>query len=242
MEYNPDTLPTASDPAGQCARCGRISNFQVLAVTPITRLADDRGRGRTVEQVAVLQCMGCHENSAALEAEINDQYGMQGVLWWPTHDLGLTADSAGVPQDVVDAYSEGVRCISVHAPNAAAAMLRTTIAHIVMNKGSEEAKAKRDLKAKINQMALEGTLWNGFGDAAHHVRELGNAGAHGEAFEPVSMEQATDLQNFVKELINFIYIQPHKRAQALRPTRRSPRQADAAGVTGTTPQGGAAQP
>jgi Domain of unknown function (DUF4145) len=93
-----------------------------------------------------------------IEAEIGDQYGMKGVLWWPTEHLGDLERVAGVPPEIVESYSEGVRCLGVQSPNAAAVMFRNAIAQIVENKGSEAAKKKNTLNARIKQMVQDRTL------------------------------------------------------------------------------------
>lgn len=241
---DPDTLPTASDLAGPCPRCGRVANFKLVHSEQLRFLGDRwTGRsgsgasapatrpveGRTVEQVSVISCMGCGEKSVVIEAEINDQYGMQGVSWWPTDHLAGLQQAAGLPQEIVEAYSEGVRCLGVQSPNAAAAMFRTTIAQIVQDKGSEAAKKAGTLDKAIKQMVADRALFEDFGDWAHHIRTTGNAGAHGEAFDPVTQEQAAELKVFIRELINFLYVQPARRAAARPATRKA-----APPVAGTT--------
>jgi hypothetical protein len=41
------------------------------------------------------------------------------------------------------------------------------------------------------------SLFDDFGDWAQHVRDTGNAGAHGEEFDPVTMGRAMELQVFI---------------------------------------------
>jgi hypothetical protein len=126
-----------------------------------------------------------------------------------------------VPTGVAGAYDEGVRCVAVEAPHAAVAMFRTALAHIVEDKGSEEARAKKDLYQRIEQMVTDRTLWESFGEWATHIRQTGNAGAHPEKFEPVSMDQAVDLQKFLRELMNFLYLQPARLASAMPTARKT---------------------
>lgn len=217
---NPDTLPTSGDPSGKCPRCGRICGFSEVRVEPLairlvvgqTPTAPERV---TVEQVTVLECQGCRRKVMVVEVRDKETSELAGVLWWPTDHLGDLERVAGVPRDIVTAYSEGVRCLAVQAPNAAVALFRTAIAQIVEEKGSATAKAEKDLFKRIEQMVQEKTLWDNFGTWAHHVRSTGNAGAHGEKFDPVTIEQAIELQRFIRELINFLYELRHR-----RPTRR----------------------
>lgn len=219
-EPNPDTLPTRQDLSGKCPRCGRVSNFTMANHEPLG-VRGTAPQVRATSQVTVIECMGCHGKSVVIEAEIGDQHGLRGVLWWPTDRLGDLERVAGVPAEIVDAYSEGVRCLSVRAPNAASAMFRTTIAQIVEDKGSAAAKAKDKLHERIIQMVQDKTLWDDFGDWAHHVRHTGNAGAHGEKFDPVTMDQATELKKFIREMINFLYEQPARRAAARPVTKKA---------------------
>lgn len=233
MATDPDALPTGANLRGKCPRCGVAANFRLVNHEPLRIVGTGRyvisgstgggshAEGRAVEQLSVIECMGCDEKSVVIEAEINDQYGLKGVLWWPTENLGDLVQAAGVPPEVIDAYSEGIRCLSVHAPNAAAAMFRTVIAQIVQSKGSEAAAKKRTLYDAINQMDADKTMWPDFGDWAHYVRDVGNAGAHGEKYEPVSVEQAAQLRVFIRELINFLYVQPARRAAAKAATKKA---------------------
>lgn len=217
VERNPDTLPTSLDPSGKCGRCGRVAQFtQVL--TQILRRQISFAARRVVERAVILECQGCKESTVVIEAL--DGGAATGLYWWPMPGFDVPAD-AGVPAEVADAYNEGSRCIAVEAPNAAVAMFRTAIAQVVAEKGSETAKAQRDLYSRIEKMAEEGALFRNFGDWAHHIRKVGNAGAHGEAFEPVTTDDATELQRFVGQLIDFLYVQPARLAAAMGPVRRT---------------------
>lgn len=233
MTSNPDTLPTSGDLSGKCPRCGRVSNFHLIRDEPLRFLNTGVTRrvgngpsesvpGRIIELVSVVGCMGCGAKSVVIEVEMDSRHGLQGVLWWPTNHLAdLDQYGASVPQEIVEAYGEGVRCLGVQAPNAAAAMFRTAIAQIVQDKGSTAAKAKSTLNAAIIQMVADRTLWDDFGDWAHHVRTTGNAGAHGEAFDAVEPEQASELAVFIREMINFLYVQPARRANAMPVTKKA---------------------
>jgi Domain of unknown function (DUF4145) len=211
IESNPDTLPNKSDPTGKCPRCARVANFAVVSSEGLRSGSIDNTRTHgTIEWVTVLECHGCHGKSLVVDLVDSFHGGglgfaCHGVMWWPTDNLGDIEQLAGVPKDIVAAYSEGVRCLAVQAPNAAVAMFRTAIAQIVEEKGSAAAKAKSSLFDRIEQMVQEKALWEGFGNWAHHVRKTGNAGAHGEKFDPVTLEQATDLQKFLRGLISFLY-------------------------------------
>jgi hypothetical protein len=172
----------------------------------------------------VLNCQGCRDSIIVVEKRLLRDTGLHdwkwtGTLWWPTPGSDGVDDS--VPAEVAGAFEEGVRCIGVQAPHAAVAMFRTSLAHIVEDKGSEEARAKKDLFHSVERMVEDRTLWDSFGTWASHIRTTGNAGAHPEKFEPVTMAQATDMQGFIRQLIEFLYIQPARLSAAMPVTRKS---------------------
>lgn len=69
-------------------------------------------------------------------------------------------------------------------------------------------------------MAREGALFSSFADWENHIRDIGNAGAHGEKSEPVTVEQASELRRSVGELIKFLYVQPAQLEAAMGPINR----------------------
>jgi hypothetical protein len=125
---------------------------------------------------------------------------------------------------VVQAYAEGLRCLSAGAPNGAVAMFRTAMTHIVADKGSAEAKRRGDLKAKVKQMVADGSIPVALGDWVHHVRLYGNAGVHPDLFGDVSLEEARDVSRLIVTLFDVLYVVPGNISR--RQTQRSARPLD----------------
>ncbi|MBJ7289409.1 DUF4145 domain-containing protein [Williamsia sp.] len=159
-----------------------------------------------------------YRNDLYLQSKIPTRY--QAVHWWPTPNTQFSLPDV-VPVEVQNPFDEGCRCAAVSAPNAAVAMFRNAIAAIVQIKGSDEANSKNTLFLTIQQMGTDGTLFNDFTEWAHHVRLTGNAGAHQEQFEDVTSEQASDLREFTRQLIEFLFVQPARRKNAMPTTRRA---------------------
>jgi len=210
-ERNPDTLPTSRDPSGTCPRCGRVSNF-----TPEQSL----NLRSSVESVTPLRCQDCRDAIIVVEAfgHLDGVSKWRGVHWWPKP--GHLEDAADVPTNLASAFQEGVRCVGVEAPHAAVAMFRNALSQIVQDKGSEEARKKRTLNDAVKQMADDRTLHDGFKEWADHVRTVGNAGAHQETWDEIPLEQAQELQDLVKHLIDTLYVQPAKLRRAMPATKR----------------------
>lgn len=221
---DPDTLPSSLDPSGRCPRCERISNFGVgtavrtVAVGPASTAPYD-------EQSVALICQGCGDSTIVIERRRNTYQRWSPVFWYPKP--GHLGDTTDVPKEIAGAFDEGVRCVSVDAANAAVAMFRNALAQIVQDKGSEAAKKKNTLNDAVKQMVVDRTLHDGFKEWADHVRKVGNAGAHQESWEEIPIEQAQELCELVKHLIDTLYVQPGrvKRAMPARKRTATPPQA-----------------
>jgi hypothetical protein len=84
---------------------------------------------------------------------------------------------------------------------------------IVDDKGSANAKAKGDLKDKVQQMVADGDLTATLGSWIDHVRLYGNAGAHPDLFGDVSLDEAKDVAGLTETLVELLYVTPAKIAQ-----------------------------
>ncbi|MGW6377067.1 DUF4145 domain-containing protein [Rhodococcus sp. NPDC055112] len=211
-DRNPDSLPTTTDPTGRCPRCNRVSSFTVENSQHL--------RG-TLETVTPLRCQGCREATIVVEVFSGDAVNRwRGIHWWPKP--GHLGDTTDVPTNLAEAFEEGARCVGVDAPNAAVAMFRNALAQIVQDKGSDEAKRKETLNKAIIQMVDDRTLYDGFKEWADHVRTVGNAGAHQESFESIPLEQAEELMELTKHLIDTLYVGPAKLRRAM-PARKRPK-------------------
>ena len=156
------------------------------------------------------------------DGKVHSSGGWRGFFWWPAP--GSTA-SQDVPSEIADSYGEGMRCLSAEAPNGAAAMFRNTLAFIVDDKGSENAKAKSNLEDKLKQMVADGTVTPSIGSWLDHIRLYGNAGVHPELFDPVDSDEAAELSRLVHTLLDVLYEVPATiaRRQAERLPKRGHR-------------------
>lgn len=125
------------------------------------------------ERSIVLKCMGCQDSVVVVERRVKPSANGQppiyeGIHWWPLPGLGdLDPD---IPTQVVSAYSEGMRALSVKAVRAAAVMFRGMLAQVVVDKGSAVAQAKNSLYAKLEQMSQDGSLHPSLVEWAREIR------------------------------------------------------------------------
>lgn len=219
-----DLPPDSTHPYGPCSRCGRQSNFTLIGAGPLTYdnhlFTQDRdGRHERVvdEQISILQCQGCSQNMVVVEEQYvggrrkrdgstgGGALQWVGTFWWPAPG---TTQSADIPVPVVEAISEGTRCLLVRSPRAAAVMFRGALGQIVTDLGSEDAKSKHNLAGQLKQMSTDGKLDNSLAEWADTVRLLGNAGAHPNELEPVSQHEADELARLISSIVEYLYVVP----------------------------------
>lgn len=231
-----EALPDSTSPYGPCPRCGRLSNFTAKGNAPVTYDGGaTMGLGGTQheptydERLTVLQCQGCDQNVVVIEEQYvggrrtrdgGTRSGLQewrGVHWWPTP--GMRPGNPDVPAAVSEAVAEATRCLAVQAPRAAAVMLRGALGQIVVDRGSPEAQKKPNLASQLKQMADEHSLDKTLAEWASHVRTLGNAGAHPNELEPVTIDEAHELSRLMAALLDYLYVMPAnvRRARQARP-------------------------
>jgi len=169
------------------------------------------------EQVAILQCQGCNQNVIVIEEKYvggrRQRDGgnagtiqWRGIHWWPMP--GMQPGDPDVPAPVAEAIAEGTRCLAARSPRAAAAMFRAALGEVVTDRGSDDARGKRTLAAQLAQMATDGALDSTLADWASHIRAIGNAGAHPNELDPVSLAEAQDLARLTDALIDYLYVYP----------------------------------
>jgi len=113
-----------------------------------------------------------------------------------------------IPADVAEGIAEATRCLAVRSPRAAAVMFRGALGQVVTSRGSEVAKGKANLAGQLAQMAADRDLDPTLADWAAHIRVLGNAAAHPNELEPVSLTEAQDLARLTNALVDYLYVHP----------------------------------
>jgi len=226
VESNPETLPDSTDPSGPCPRCGRVSNFIVEGTVGVSfgRAWSQGPNGErewdTLDRMALLRCLGCQQNTVVIEEQWIGDYPARtgasdrglityrGIHWWPPP--GAADLDEAIPGPVQGGYAEAVRALSVRAPRAAATMLRGTLEALVRDRGSDEAQQAlaTNLARALRVMADEHTLDGSLADWAAEIRLAGNAGAHLDPLEGVTMDEAEDLAHLTRQLLHYVYELP----------------------------------
>lgn len=249
-----DAPPDSESRQGLCPRCEIQADFEVLAdPAPVSFDYEDRipqlagqAEPNVLDRVVVLRCSSCRQAVVVVEEQRlgprpsrdvptnelrerrNPSDGIssiryRGVHWWP-HPGAAQLDSA-IPEPLREAFSEGMRCLGVEAPRAAAVMFRRTVEGIVRDTNSKKAVAQldsNDLAGALKILAKESVLDSTLGEWADDVRLLGNTGGHFDPIGDVSMEQANDLAQLVRQILRYHYEERARRERI----RASAREAD----------------
>jgi hypothetical protein len=214
MPNEPDQLPDIQSQKGRCPHCDHLSNF-VVREGPLPVKYDPEGQAGTVERVGVLHCPGCNKGTVVIEEAVVERPGSEGqavvtgwraVHWWPVP--GASQLDSDIPEPVASAFSEGMRALSVDCPRAAAVMFRAMLAAIVRDKGSQAAQQAGGLRKQLKKMGDEQTLPTSLMEWAAEIRLVGDAGAHPEDLEPVTLTEAQDLAQLCRQLLSVVYEMP----------------------------------
>lgn len=223
-----DGPPDSTNPSGLCPRCEKQSSFDLGGSLPLTfdggyLVGRDGPNVPTFhEQATVLLCRNCHQGVAVLEEQWIGEHrsierkgggtiSWKGFHWWPL--VGATLHKA-VPAPIAGAYHEAALALSANCPRAAAVMARRTLEAIAVDKG----EATGTLAQRLGNMSDKGLLHPTLAEWTKEVRLIGNAGAHFDPINNVSLDDARQLIEFIRELAKFIYVLPFELNE-----RRAPR-------------------
>lgn len=227
--------PDSDRPSGLCPRCEKQSSFDYAGSLPLTfdgGWVAGRGEPDTPtfhERATVLVCRHCRQGVSVLEEQWTGDHrsietrgggviSWRGFHWWPLAGAHL---HKAVPNAINSAFSEAVSALAANCPRASAAMARRTLEAIAVDKGETAGT----LAQKLQQLAEKGHLLPTLADWAKEVRLVGNSGAHFDPIDDVSIDDARQLVEFIRELAKFLYVLPFELNERRQPPAEPPRRA-----------------
>jgi hypothetical protein len=144
-------------------------------------------------------------------------------------DRATVAPPEHCPDDVAAAFREGAICLAVECFNASGCMFRLcidlaskTLLPAAGTPDGPDARAREKLFHRLNWLVTAGTIPTDLHDLAHGIREDGNDGAHAGT---LTKDEAEDLQEFSRELLERVYALPGrvKAAAERRAAKRAPK-------------------
>ena len=113
-----------------------------------------------------------------------------------------------LPEDVDRYFSDAKRAMSADIPDAAAVQLRRTLEAAAKHRDIEE----RNLMKSIQKLIDDGHVTSSFGEALHHIRVIGNQGAHA-GDDRVNTQQAEQAYRFTTQLLRNLFEVPGELAK-----------------------------
>lgn len=115
-----------------------------------------------------------------------------------------------LPDDVRAYYGDARRVLDAGVPDAAAVQLRKTLEAAAAHFGVDSGPLVQRIKKLIEQ----GLVTKTFGDVLHHVRVVGNTGAHASDVR-VEEEAALRVMNFTTQVLRNLFEIPAELAAAV---------------------------
>jgi hypothetical protein len=111
-----------------------------------------------------------------------------------------------VSSEILDDYNEALKCKSIGANRASCAMFRRALQNSLVALGADP---KLDLVKQINSLP---SLPADVKDWAHHIRILGNWGAHPDAdnLKSIDANDVLETHDFISKFISYMFIMPAK--------------------------------
>ncbi|WP_239482878.1 DUF4145 domain-containing protein [Paraburkholderia sp. C35] len=155
-------------------------------------------------------------NPQAAVGDISKHTHLRVLSMYPAPDTSPTPEH--VPSAAGRAYEQGVRCLSRSDYTPAAAMFRRCL-EIALKAHSPEIEAWK-LEQRIDKLAAERKITPDMQTWAHRVRLDGNDALHEE--EDFTKESATELMEFTRLLLTYMYTLPEKVKQRIEPSEPKP--------------------
>jgi hypothetical protein len=108
-----------------------------------------------------------------------------------------------LPEDVATFLSMSIRILDAGVPDGAAVQLRKTLEAAAAHRGIK----KRTLVASIEKLIEAGMITRDFGKAVHHIRKIGNIGAH-YTDDEISRSEAEQALRFTIEVMRNLFEVP----------------------------------
>jgi hypothetical protein len=187
-----------------CPHCG-VTNAQFKLVG---NAQPDKASGGKRE----LTFLACPRCAGPVVIETPTGSGNAVVAVWPDLDASFHK-IADVPSDVYRHYEEAQKALRADLPDLAAVALRRCV-EAASAEFLEFGRVDKNVWEGINRLVDAGYLTSQFGEASHHVRKLGNIGAHASDTRLTEAEVKTSF-DFTTQMLRNLFEIPAALARIL---------------------------
>lgn len=177
----------------RCPHCGHFGTFESITHTGITQ---------TNHASHILGVKKCPNTICKGQLFYIFDYNTKRLLQtFPTDAIPF--DKEKIPEKVLNAFEEAVKCHSTQCFIASAIMIRKTLEEICFDRGAKG----RNLKEKITDLGGKILIPNELLMGLDELRLLGNDAAHIEAktFAEIGIEEIEVSIDFTKEILKAVY-------------------------------------
>jgi hypothetical protein len=185
--------------ATRCPHCGHFGTFVQVAGHDVYTHHTEHGRGETIDNyLGIRRCP--NEKCNGHLFFIAD--GARNVLLTsPTETIPFEKEN--IPNKVLNAFEEAIKCHSNSCFIASAIMIRKTLEEICIDRGATGANLYKKLQDLGGKILIPQELLTGMNE----LRLLGNDAAHIEAqtFSEIGKEEIEVSLEFAKEILKAVY-------------------------------------
>lgn len=207
-----------------CPHCGTKAHLEMIFNDSHTE------KGGHLVYYIVFRCRPCKKLVVETYRFNQNEYArdvdLRTVGWedkFPQDEVLFVKKFEGVvPQNILDDFNEGVSCLANKNLRAAVGMFRRSLQSALIDKGCDKDQDLIDQIRNVQNLTQEIKDW------AHNIRIFGNWGAHpqDDNLRDVTLEVATEAQNFLEEFFNYVYVMPHRVAEARKRNNPEPAEED----------------
>jgi len=190
-----------------CPHCGNESTQRLVYSQThfdnVYPMGDLESKGEKSEARSfVTECMLCHhllvydDNGAVL---YDEAFAKADRVWPEPTEL-----HRAVPADVRDIYAEAIR-VKKLAPNAFAVQIRKALEAVCSHLGER----KGTLHARLERLWEKGDIPPALAKVTNMIRDLGNAGAHGnkKSVHPIEVHAINEM---FLSIVDYVWVIPFK--------------------------------
>lgn len=197
VELENTVVDRRTNVATRCPHCGHFGTFLPLGINDVY-LKKQFANGIFEKFLGIRKCP--NESCKGHLFFISD--GQRNILLTsPTETI--TFDKENIPQKVLNAFTEAIKCHSNTCFIAAAIMIRKTLEEICIDRGASGKNLFKKLEDLGGKILIPQELLSGMNE----LRLLGNDAAHIEAqtFAEIGKEEIEVSLEFTKEILKAVY-------------------------------------
>lgn len=198
-----------------CPHCQMAVTFQVLTQFLDPPNSDPTPGGVKIRYFAVLRCnyQPCRKFVYVITTKVRNateqNYSADELITFPNYKI--TEPHAAIPREIAEDWVEAQRAFAESALKASAVMCRRVLYGVLLDRKCKEHPMRDGLKQLAEQERLPKVVEQWLDE----IKEDGHDAAHPHRALQVPAENVAEVLEYTKELLRFVYIEPHELQERL---------------------------